>query len=158
TVTRTLPVTACEGLAKLTDAVRATEAKRIESNFIQVSFRRAATRAALGDASEYGNPGADCLDLDQRVLAPLAKAFRSLRPPRPLIGTVIMFRSLCLSLALIVTLATPESCRSADNRTLLRIQEEVWALPLIHPTIAYVVRPIGNGPFPLAVMNHGVSL
>jgi dienelactone hydrolase len=41
---------------------------------------------------------------------------------------------------------------------LLRIQEEVWALPLTHPTVAYVVRPAGNGPFPLAVMNHGVSL
>ncbi|HEY2842765.1 MAG TPA: hypothetical protein VGJ09_03910 [Bryobacteraceae bacterium] len=41
---------------------------------------------------------------------------------------------------------------------MLPIQEEVWALPLIHPTIAYVVRPVGPGPFPLAVMNHGVSL
>ena len=69
-----------------------------------------------------------------------------------------MFRSLCLFLASIVALAAPESGRSADNRTLLRIQEEVWALPLVHPTIAYVVRPVGNGPFPLAVMNHGVSL
>ena len=29
---------------------------------------------------------------------------------------------------------------------------------MIHPTIAYVVRPVGSGPFPLAVMNHGVSL
>jgi dienelactone hydrolase len=38
------------------------------------------------------------------------------------------------------------------------VQEEIWALPLIHPTIAYVARPVGNGPFPLAVMNHGVSL
>ena len=26
------------------------------------------------------------------------------------------------------------------------------------PTIAYVVRPVGDGPFPLVVMNHGVSL
>jgi dienelactone hydrolase len=38
------------------------------------------------------------------------------------------------------------------------IQEEVWALPVTLPTIAYVVRPVGNGPFPLVVMNHGVSL
>jgi len=38
------------------------------------------------------------------------------------------------------------------------IQEEVWAIPVTMPTIAYVVRPIGNGPFPLVVMNHGVSL
>jgi dienelactone hydrolase len=69
-----------------------------------------------------------------------------------------MFRSLCLCLVSIAVLATPNAGRSADNRTLLRIQEEVWALPLIHPTIAYVVRPVGNGPFPIAVMNHGVSL
>ncbi|KRR11356.1 dienelactone hydrolase [Bradyrhizobium jicamae] len=39
-----------------------------------------------------------------------------------------------------------------------QLQEEVWALPLPIPTIAYVVRPVGDGPFPLAVMNHGVSL
>ena len=69
-----------------------------------------------------------------------------------------MFRSLCLLLVFFAVLSAPEPCRSADNRTLLPIQEEVWALPLIHPTVAYVVRPVGNGPFPLAVMNHGVSL
>jgi dienelactone hydrolase len=38
------------------------------------------------------------------------------------------------------------------------IQEEVWAIPAPLPTIAYVVRPVGSGPFPLAIMNHGVSL
>jgi dienelactone hydrolase len=47
----------------------------------------------------------------------------------------------------------------ADDQTAdRRIQEEVWALPLVLPTIAYVVRPVGDGPFPLAIMNHGVSL
>jgi dienelactone hydrolase len=76
---------------------------------------------------------------------------------RILIATPSMFRSFCLCLALFTMLTASDACRSAD-RTLLRIQEEVWALPLIHPTIAYVVRPVGNGPFPLAVMNHGVSL
>lgn len=30
-----------------------------------------------------------------------------------------------------------------------RLQEEVWALPLPTPTIAYVVRPVGEGPFAL---------
>jgi dienelactone hydrolase len=68
-----------------------------------------------------------------------------------------MFRSL-LFLALLVSLLTPDVSRSADNRTLLKIQEEVWALPLVHPMIAYVVRPVGSGSFPLAVMIHGVSL
>ena len=40
----------------------------------------------------------------------------------------------------------------------VKLQEEVWALPLPMPTIAYVVRPVGDGPFPLAIMNHGVSI
>jgi len=69
-----------------------------------------------------------------------------------------MFRSLCLLLVFFAVLSAPEPCRSADNRTLLPIREEVWTLPLVHPTVTYVVRPVGNGPFPLAVMNHGVSL
>jgi dienelactone hydrolase len=69
-----------------------------------------------------------------------------------------MFRSFYLSLALLAALSTPDAGFGADNRTLAPIQEEVWALPLIHPTIAYVARPPGNGPLPLAVMNHGVSL
>jgi dienelactone hydrolase len=54
--------------------------------------------------------------------------------------------------------AWPDECRSADSRTLPPVQEEIWALPLTLPTVAYVVHPVGNGPFPLAVMNHGVSL
>lgn len=69
-----------------------------------------------------------------------------------------MFRFLYLSLPLLAALSTPDVCFGANNGTLLPVQEEVWALPLIHPTIAYVARPLGNGPHPLAVMNHGVSL
>jgi dienelactone hydrolase len=69
-----------------------------------------------------------------------------------------MSRSLRLALALLATLVAPGLCRASDNRTLLQIQEEIWALPLTLPTVAYVVRPVGDGPFPLAVMNHGVSL
>jgi len=40
----------------------------------------------------------------------------------------------------------------------MRIQEEIWVLPLPLPMFAYLVRPVGNGPFPLAIMNHGVAL
>ncbi len=73
-----------------------------------------------------------------------------------------MLRSLSLRIAFLVAflaaLAAPGVCQSSDNRTLLPVQEEIWALPLTLPTVAYVVRPVGNGPFPLAVMNHGVSL
>jgi hypothetical protein len=39
-----------------------------------------------------------------------------------------------------------------------QIQEEVWGLPLALPVLAYLVRPVGAGPFPLVIMNHGVSL
>ena len=47
----------------------------------------------------------------------------------------------------------------ADERPAVQtIQEEVWAIPVTLPTIAYVVRPVGKGPFPLVVMNHGVSM
>jgi dienelactone hydrolase len=63
-----------------------------------------------------------------------------------------------LALAVLAALAAPAVCRGADDQILLPVQEEIWALPLISPTIAYVARPIGNRPFPLAVMNHGVSL
>ena len=57
-----------------------------------------------------------------------------------------------------VGLAIPTVGSTAEDANLPRIQEEVWALPLTLPTFAYVVRPVGNGPFPLVVMNHGVSL
>jgi dienelactone hydrolase len=51
------------------------------------------------------------------------------------------------------------SSRAADDQAAqLRIQEEIWALPLPIPMFAYVVRPVGDGLFPLAIMNHGVSL
>jgi dienelactone hydrolase len=71
-----------------------------------------------------------------------------------------MRRLLCLLLALpaFAALGTLPVCPAAENRTLLPVQEEIWALPLTLPTVAYVVRPVGKGPFPLAVMNHGVSL
>jgi hypothetical protein len=39
-----------------------------------------------------------------------------------------------------------------------RLVEEVWGLPLILPSVAYVVHPAGKGPFPLVIMNHGVSM
>src|SRR6476620_4598168 len=39
-----------------------------------------------------------------------------------------------------------------------RVEEEIWGLPFPLPVLAYVVRPAGDGPFPLVVMNHGISL
>ena len=40
-----------------------------------------------------------------------------------------------------------------------QVHEEMWAIPSSPvPMLAYLIRPIGGGPFPLVVMNHGVSL
>ena len=55
-----------------------------------------------------------------------------------------------------LTLSAP--ARGGDPSPPRRIQEEIWALPLPLPTFAYVVRPVGDGPLPLVIMNHGVSL
>lgn len=57
---------------------------------------------------------------------------------------------------LAVGLVSPS--RADDQAAPRKIQEEIWALPLPLPMFAYVTRPVGDGPFPLAVMNHGVSL
>jgi len=55
-----------------------------------------------------------------------------------------------------VSLVTPS--RAEDQPASRPIQEEIWALPLPLPMFAYLVRPVGDGPFPLAIMNHGVSM
>src|SRR6476620_434173 len=66
-------------------------------------------------------------------------------------------RDLVAALLLLCTnLITPS--RADDQATSHRIQEEIWALPLPLPMFAYLVRPVGDGPFPLVIMNHGVSL
>ena len=62
-------------------------------------------------------------------------------------------RSIVAAILCLACLLAP--ARAEDNA---RIQEEVWVLPLPLPMFAYVVRPVGEGPFPLAIMNHGVSL
>ena len=71
-----------------------------------------------------------------------------------------MLRNL-LSVIVFYTVVIPVLAVAAfaeDQPTNRAIQEEVWAIPVTMPTIAYVVRPVGKGPFPLVVMNHGVSL
>ena len=60
------------------------------------------------------------------------------------------------SLLLFAGLFTPS--HADDQAASRRIQEETWALSLPLPMFAYVVRPVGDGPFPLVIMNHGVSL
>jgi dienelactone hydrolase len=63
-----------------------------------------------------------------------------------------------LTVYTLITLVLAAAAFADEKPTKPAIQEEVWAIPVTLPTIAYVVRPVGNGPFPLVVMNHGVSL
>src|SRR5262245_41836604 len=67
-----------------------------------------------------------------------------------------MLRRLLDFLIIAAVAVVSSAVTAADERQ--QLQEEVWALPLTTPTIAYVVRPVGDGPFPLAIMNHGVSM
>jgi dienelactone hydrolase len=65
-------------------------------------------------------------------------------------------RSLATALLFLTALIAP--VHADDQVAPVRIQEELWALPLPLPMFAYVVRPVGAGFFPLVIMNHGVSL
>jgi dienelactone hydrolase len=63
------------------------------------------------------------------------------------------------ALALLVpTLAGAGPDERLQNAAAVQVAEELWGVPTIIPMLAYVVRPVGDGPFPLLVMNHGVSL
>jgi len=64
-----------------------------------------------------------------------------------------ILRSFAITLLILLVFAS-----SARTEVEVRIQEEIWALPLPLPMFAYLVRPVGDGPFPLVIMNHGVSL
>jgi len=70
---------------------------------------------------------------------------------------------LCRLASLLLSVAAYASVSSAEpvapsNAQPPALQEETWALPLSLPSIAYVIRPAGKGPFPLAIMNHGVAM
>ena len=53
---------------------------------------------------------------------------------------VLIAYSLVLLVLVVAALADDRPARQA-------IQEEVWAIPVTLPTIAFVVRPVGDGPF-----------
>ena len=59
---------------------------------------------------------------------------------------------------LVPTLATAAPDEKSENTAVTQVREELWEIPSIIPMLAYVIRPVGDGPFPLLVMNHGVSL
>jgi dienelactone hydrolase len=63
-----------------------------------------------------------------------------------------------LSLVLLVNLAIVGTAATAEHAERAQVREELWAIPSVIPMLAYVIRPPGDGPNPLVVMNHGVSL
>jgi dienelactone hydrolase len=68
-----------------------------------------------------------------------------------------LFEIIALAI-LIPTFAIAGVDEKSDKTAAAQVHEELWAIPTIIPMLAYVVRPVGNEPFPLLVMNHGVSL
>lgn len=70
-----------------------------------------------------------------------------------------MLNRLCRLAIPLLTVATYASAALAEpDAPAPALMEETWALPLPLPSIAYVIRPAGKGPFPLAIMNHGVAM
>src|SRR5215475_2695469 len=64
-------------------------------------------------------------------------------------------------LVLLILLASPPLHSPAAAEEVAaspRIQEEIWGLPFPLPVLAFVVKPVGDGPFPLVIMNHGIAL
>jgi dienelactone hydrolase len=61
-------------------------------------------------------------------------------------------------LLLVPTFAIAGANEKSDKTAVLQVREELWAIPSTIPMLAYMIRPVGDGPFPLLVMNHGVSL
>jgi dienelactone hydrolase len=68
------------------------------------------------------------------------------------------FLRILLAVSLLGSFGLTVSALADDQAPPPRLQEEIWALPLPIPMFAYLVRPVGDGPFPLVIMNHGVSL
>ena len=60
-------------------------------------------------------------------------------------------------LALACVMGIVSSAPAADRLAVQELREETWALMTPLPMFAYVVRPVGGGPYPLLIMNHGIS-
>jgi dienelactone hydrolase len=63
-----------------------------------------------------------------------------------------------IALILLLPHAAAAAGETSQNTIAPQVREEIWAIPSTIPMLAYMVRPIGKGPFPLVVINHGVSL
>ena len=62
-----------------------------------------------------------------------------------------------VSLVLTCFAAIASSASAADRPAVQGVREEIWALMTPLPMFAYVVRPVGGGPYTLLVMDHGIS-
>ena len=70
-----------------------------------------------------------------------------------------MLKRLLATLILLASLPSLPSRGTAQEAVASpRIQEELWALPFPLPMLAFVVKPVGEGPYPLVIMNHGIAL
>ena len=70
-----------------------------------------------------------------------------------MLGTLLRMFSFVLTC--FAAIASPAS--AADRPAVQGVREEIWALMTPLPMFAYVVRPVGEGPYTLLVMNHGIS-
>ena len=68
-----------------------------------------------------------------------------------------IFRALWAGAVALMLVQLTLPAQAQDQVPSQRIQEEVWALLLPLPTFGYVARPVGAGPFPLVIFNHGVG-
>ncbi len=67
-------------------------------------------------------------------------------------------RKVIALLLLVPTFAAAGPGEKSENAEVTQVREEIWGIPSTIPMLAYTIRPVGDGPFPLLVMNHGVSL
>lgn len=58
-----------------------------------------------------------------------------------------------ISLVMACVAAIVSSASAADRPAVQELREETWALMTPLPIFAYVVRPVGGGPYPLLIMN-----
>lgn len=65
---------------------------------------------------------------------------------------------LIVTICFVASLWTVLPGRAQGQSPIEHIHEELWAIPAPLPMRAYLFRPLGSGPFPLVVMNHGISL
>jgi dienelactone hydrolase len=67
--------------------------------------------------------------------------------------------AICMvTLVMLVDLAVGRTASAGEQTQPAQVREDLWAIPSIVPMLAYVIRPPGDGPNPLVVMNHGVAL